>query len=77
MGFVPRADDWPASGVAADRILLAVGGKETDHQLRLLEGLNQTVEQDPIEAPIAKTYSPGFGMLRRVTWLADSRVFSV
>jgi len=34
--------------------LLAVGAKETDHLLRLLERLNQSVEQDAIKAPVAK-----------------------
>jgi hypothetical protein len=34
--------------------LLAVGAKETDHPFRLLEGLNQCVEQDAIKAPVAK-----------------------
>src|SRR5215469_4888184 len=44
----------PAQEIAADRILLAIGAKEAHRPLRLLEGLNQTVEQDAIEAPIAK-----------------------
>jgi hypothetical protein len=34
--------------------LLAVAAKETDHPLGLLKGLNQRVEQNAVEAPIAE-----------------------
>ena len=44
----------PPQQIAAHRVLLAVGAKETDPPLRLLERLNQSVEQDAIKAPVAK-----------------------
>jgi len=40
--------------IAAHRVLLAVRAKKTDDPLGLLERLDQSVEQDAIEAPIAK-----------------------
>src|ERR1051326_8573794 len=53
----PRSIDYPvlklagdiAQDIPADRILLTVGVKETDHPLGLLEGLDQPVEQDAIK----------------------------
>jgi len=42
-----------AQDIPAYRILLAVAAKESDHPLGLLKGLNQPVEQDAVEAPVA------------------------
>jgi hypothetical protein len=39
----------------ADRIQVAIGVKEPDDALRLLERLDEPVDQDPIEAPIPET----------------------
>ena len=39
----------------ADRVLLSIGVEEPDDALRLLEGLNQPVDQDAVEAPIPET----------------------
>jgi len=41
--------------VPAHRILLPVGVEETDYSFRLLKRLNQAVEQEPVEAPIAES----------------------
>ena len=43
-----------AQHIAADRIDLPVAVEEADHPLRLLERLDQAVEQDPVEAAIAE-----------------------
>jgi hypothetical protein len=40
--------------IPADRTDLPVAGEQTDHPLRLLERLDQAVEQDPVEAAIAE-----------------------
>src|SRR5262249_13464809 len=45
----------PAQDIPADRILLTVAAKETDHPLGLLKGLNQGIEQKAVEAPVAET----------------------
>ena len=43
-----------AEDIPAYRILLAVAAEETDHPLGLLKRLNQRVEQDAVEAPVAE-----------------------
>jgi hypothetical protein len=40
--------------IPADRIDLPVAREQADHPLRLLERLDQAVEQDPVEAAIAE-----------------------
>jgi hypothetical protein len=46
--------DFPQD-IAADRILLAVSGKEPDNSFGLLKGLNETVAQNTVEATVAKS----------------------
>ena len=38
-----------------DRVKLPVAIEEADHSFRLLKRLDQSVQQNPIEAPIAPT----------------------
>ena len=40
---------------SAHRIQLSVGVEKPDHSLRLLKRLDQSVEQDPVEAAIVET----------------------
>ena len=44
----------PAQDIPAYRVQLAVAAKETDYPLGLLKGLDQCVEQDAVEAPVAE-----------------------
>ncbi len=41
--------------IPTNRVLLPERIEETDHSFRLLKGLNQTVEQQPVEAPVAES----------------------
>jgi hypothetical protein len=41
--------------VATHRILLPVRIEKSDHSLRLLKRLNQTVQQQPVEAPVTES----------------------
>jgi hypothetical protein len=41
--------------ITAHRVLRAVAAKKADHPFGLLEGLNQSVEENAIETAIAKT----------------------
>src|SRR5215469_267787 len=43
-----------AQDIAADRVLSSIGAEETNHPFRLLERLDHSVEQDAVEAPVAK-----------------------
>jgi hypothetical protein len=43
-----------AKGVAAHELVIPVGVEEPDDALRLLEGLDQAVDQDAIETPVAE-----------------------
>jgi hypothetical protein len=56
----------PPQDIPAYRVLLAVAAKETDHPLGLLKGLNQRIEQNAVEAPVAESeYSCGDAQKRR------------
>src|SRR5262249_29948875 len=41
-----------AEDLSTHRILMSIRVEEPDHAFRLLEGLDQAIEQDPIETPI-------------------------
>jgi hypothetical protein len=41
--------------VSAHRVELAIGVKEPHHRLRLLEGLDQAVQENAVEAPIVES----------------------
>jgi hypothetical protein len=41
--------------VSADGVLIPIGAEESDHALRLLEGLDEAVEQNPVKAAIPET----------------------
>src|SRR5260221_47990 len=41
--------------IATDRVLFAVGGEESDHSFRLLKRLNQSIEEDAVEATVVES----------------------
>src|SRR5579872_5269917 len=41
--------------ITAHRVQFAVGGKEPDHSFRLLKRLNQSIEQDAVEATVVES----------------------
>ena len=57
-----------AQNVAARLVLLAIGVEETDHSFRLLKRLNQPVEQQPVEAPVAESDANLGDVRRKRSW---------
>ena len=53
-------------GASAHRVQLSVGGEKPDHSLRLLKRLDQSVEQDPVEAAIVETNAIPVVLIERV-----------
>jgi hypothetical protein len=46
--------DFPQH-IPAHRVLISIGAEETDDPLGLLEGLDDAVEQDPVEATVCES----------------------
>jgi len=56
----------PTQHLPADRVELAVGVEKADHSSRLLERLDQSVQQDPVKATIVETNAVLVMLVKRI-----------